>query len=102
MWDRPPGRSARRRRAPHGLTRWEARRLILGKHSGRNALRAHLLELGFMTNDDELRLCYSAAMALADAEKQVTDRDLLTIVHQVRRGNITDANDQNVNAAISN
>jgi 2-isopropylmalate synthase len=79
-----------------------ARRLVLGKHSGRNALRAHLLELGFMTNDDELRLCYSAAMALADAEKQVTDRDLLTIVHQVRRGNISDADNQNVNAAIPN
>ncbi len=79
-----------------------ARRLVLGKHSGRNALRAHLLELGFMTNDDELRLCYSAAMALADAEKQVTDRDLLTIVHQVRRGNISDANDQKISAATTN
>jgi 2-isopropylmalate synthase len=75
-----------------------ARRLVLGKHSGRNALRAHLLELGFMTNDEELRLCYSAAMALADQAKQVTDRDLLTIVHQVRRGNIAAANEPGINA----
>jgi 2-isopropylmalate synthase len=64
-----------------------ARRLVLGKHSGRNALRAHLLELGFMASEDELRQCYSAAMALADASKEVSDRDLLTIVHRVRRGN---------------
>ncbi|HXW17233.1 MAG TPA: hypothetical protein VEJ39_02960, partial [Candidatus Acidoferrales bacterium] len=63
------------------------RRLVLGKHSGRNALRAHLLELGFMASEDELRQCYSAAMALADASKEVSDRDLLTIVHRVRRGN---------------
>jgi 2-isopropylmalate synthase len=75
-----------------------ARRLVLGKHSGRNALRAHLLELGFMTSDDELRLCYTAAMALADAAKQVTDRDLLTIVHQVRRGNIAAADEPGVSA----
>jgi 2-isopropylmalate synthase len=62
-----------------------ARRLVLGKHSGRNALRAHLLELGFMTNDEELLLCYDAAMNLADGTKNVTDRDLMSIVYEVRR-----------------
>jgi len=62
-----------------------ARRLVLGKHSGRNALRAHLLELGFMTNDEELRLCYDAAMNLADGTKNVSDRDLMSIVYEVRR-----------------
>jgi 2-isopropylmalate synthase len=75
-----------------------ARRLVLGKHSGRNALRAHLLELGFMTSDDELRKCYSAAMALADEAKQVSDRDLLTIVHRVRRGSTASANGRGINA----
>jgi len=75
-----------------------ARRLILGKHSGRNALRAHLLELGFMTSDEELRKCYSAAMALADEAKQVSDRDLLTIVHRVRRGSTASADEQGINA----
>jgi len=73
-----------------------ARRLVLGKHSGRNALRAHLLELGFMASDEELRQCYSAAMALADASKQVSDRDLLTIVHRVRRDNKASANESGV------
>jgi len=32
----------------------------------------------------------------------VTDRDLLTIVHQVRRGNITEANEQGVGATTAN
>jgi len=41
-------------------------------------------------------------MALADAEKQVTDRDLLTIVHQVRRKNNSDAKDRGVGAAAPN
>ena len=62
-----------------------SRRLVLGKHSGRNALRARLDELGFQTTDAELADCYTMAIAMADAEKEVTDRDLLAIVHQVRR-----------------
>jgi 2-isopropylmalate synthase len=63
-----------------------ARSLVLGKHSGRNALRARLEELGYTTTSEELDLCYRAAMARADEVKQVSDRDLLTIIHQVRRG----------------
>jgi 2-isopropylmalate synthase len=62
-----------------------SRRLVLGKHSGRNALRARLDELGFQTTDAELADCYTMAITMADAEKEVTDRDLLAIVHQVRR-----------------
>jgi len=65
-----------------------ARRLVLGKHSGRNALRARLEELGYQTTDAELAECYRMATARADAAKQVTDRDLLSIIHQVRRGQI--------------
>jgi 2-isopropylmalate synthase len=62
-----------------------ARRLVLGKHSGRNALRARLEELGYETTDAELAECYTRAIARADAAKQVSDRDLLAIIHQVRR-----------------
>jgi 2-isopropylmalate synthase len=65
-----------------------ARRLVLGKHSGRNALRARLEELGYQTSDAELAECYRMATSRADAAKQVTDRDLLSIIHQVRRGKI--------------
>ena len=65
-----------------------ARRLVLGKHSGRNALRARLEELGYQTTDAELAECYRMATARADAAKQVTDRDLLSIIHQVRRAQV--------------
>jgi 2-isopropylmalate synthase len=63
-----------------------SRRLVLGKHSGRNALRARLAELGYETTAAELAECYRMATALADTAKQVTDRDLLSFIHQVRRG----------------
>lgn len=63
-----------------------SRRLVLGKHSGRNALRVRLEELGYPTSDTELDHCYVMATARADAAKQVTDRDLLSIIHKVRRG----------------
>ncbi len=62
-----------------------ARRLVLGKHSGRNAFRARLSELGFGTTDAELAECYRLAILRADEEKEITDRDLITIIHQVRR-----------------
>lgn len=65
-----------------------ARKLVLGKHSGRNALRARLEELGYQTTDAELAECYRMATKKADEAKQVTDRDLLGIIHQVRRGNL--------------
>ncbi|MBI3668976.1 MAG: 2-isopropylmalate synthase [Acidobacteria bacterium] len=62
-----------------------SRQLVLGKHSGRNALQLRLRELGYETTKEELAECYRQAMALADQTKQVRDRDLLAIVHQVLR-----------------
>ena len=62
-----------------------ARRLVLGKHSGRRALSARLEELGYAVSTEELAECYRAMMEVADRTKQVSDRDLLDIVHRVRR-----------------
>jgi 2-isopropylmalate synthase len=62
-----------------------ARRLVLGKHSGRNAFRSRLGELGFETTDAEVAECYRLAILRADEEKEITDRDLISIIHQVRR-----------------
>ncbi len=76
-----------------------ARRLVFGKHSGRNALRARLEELGYHTTDAELAECYSLAIARADTAKQVTDRDLLTIIHQVRRSQAQAATGQSASSA---
>jgi 2-isopropylmalate synthase len=62
-----------------------SRRLVLGKHSGRNALRSRLDELGYSTTHEELAECYGMATSQADAAKEVTDRDLLSFIHIVRR-----------------
>src|SRR5467141_3903188 len=61
------------------------RQLVLGKHSGRNALRAALLEIGYTPTPEELHECYRRVSALADESKQVHARDLLRIAHQVIR-----------------
>ncbi len=69
------------------------RQLVLGKHSGRNALRAALVELGYDPSGEELEECYRRIIALADESKLVNNRDLLNIAHQVlrKRGSQTSA-----------
>ena len=62
-----------------------ARSLVLGKHSGRNALRLTLRDLGYEATDAELAEVYSRVTALADASKQVRPRDILAIAHEVIR-----------------
>src|SRR3982075_3881696 len=62
-----------------------ARSMVLGKHSGRNALRMTLRDLGFTPSTEDLHECYRRVSALADESKQVQTRDLLAIAHQVMR-----------------
>jgi 2-isopropylmalate synthase len=57
-----------------------ATKLVLGKHSGRHALREHLKELGYDLSDDELQLVFTKFKALADKKKHVMDEDLEAIV----------------------
>src|ERR1700674_3124896 len=61
------------------------RQLVLGKHSGRNALRAALVDIGYAPTPEELDECYRRGSALADESKQGQTRRLLTIAHQVMR-----------------
>jgi 2-isopropylmalate synthase len=64
-----------------------ARSLVLGKHSGRNALRLSLRDLGYEPSDGELAEVYRRVTALADQQKDVRQRDLVAIAHEViRRG----------------
>jgi 2-isopropylmalate synthase len=62
-----------------------ARQLVLGKHSGRNALRVTLKDLGFDPSNEELAECYRRVNALADEAKNVRTRDVLAIANQVIR-----------------
>jgi 2-isopropylmalate synthase len=62
-----------------------SRSLVLGKHSGRNALKMSLRDLGYDPSDVELAECYRRVTALADESKQVRPRDLVAIAHEVMR-----------------
>jgi 2-isopropylmalate synthase len=62
-----------------------SRSLVMGKHSGRNALRSNLRDLGFAPSDAELAEIYRRVTALADKSKSVRPRDILGIAHEVMR-----------------
>jgi 2-isopropylmalate synthase len=51
-------------------------RLVLGKHSGRHALKVRLAQLGFELSVDELREAFATFKNVADFKKEVTDDDL--------------------------
>ncbi len=60
-----------------GLSRTQ---LVLGKHSGRHALRSRLEEMGYHLSDRELTLVFAKFKELADKKKHVVDEDLEVLV----------------------
>ena len=60
-----------------------ANKLVLGKHSGRHALRDRLNELGYMVDDETLVRIYTAFKELADKKKNVYDEDIEAMVETV-------------------
>jgi 2-isopropylmalate synthase len=59
--------------------------LVLGKLSGRHAFRERLAELGYALDEAELDKAFVAFKALADKKKDVTDRDIESLVAEERR-----------------
>ena len=60
---------------------WTENRMVLGKHSGRNALRARLQELGVsFASEDELNAAFSRFKDLADKKHEIFDEDLQALV----------------------
>ena len=55
-------------------------KLVLGKHSGRHALKVRLEQLGYRLSPEELNQTFVRFKALADYKKEVTDRDLEELV----------------------
>jgi 2-isopropylmalate synthase len=71
-----------------------SRSLVLGKHSGRHALRTTLKELGYEPSDAELAECYKRVTTFADQTKHVRARDIMAIAHEViRRKNVAVASE---------
>ena len=62
-----------------------SRSLVVGKHSGRHALRTTLKDLGYEANDAELAEIYRRVTTLADESKQICARDIVGIAHEVIR-----------------
>jgi len=55
-------------------------RLVLGKHSGRHALKDRLRTLGFSLDDKEVDRIFVIFKDLADKKKEIFDDDLIAIV----------------------
>jgi 2-isopropylmalate synthase len=55
---------------------WDGIGLVLGKHSGRHALRAKTEALGYTLTDDELTLVFARFKDLADRKKRLDERDI--------------------------
>jgi len=54
--------------------------LVLGKHSGRHALKQRYTELGYTLTNEELEHAYQSFCTIADQKKDIFDEDLIAIV----------------------
>jgi len=59
--------------------------LVLGKLSGRHAFKQRLSELGYNLNDEDLNRAFVAFKELADKKKDITDRDIESLVAEEQR-----------------
>ncbi len=60
---------------------WSANRMVLGKHSGRNAFKSRLAELGIEFESDEaLNAAFARFKDLADKKHEIFDEDLQALV----------------------
>jgi 2-isopropylmalate synthase len=56
--------------------------LVLGKHSGRHALKARIEDLGFQLNEEQIEKVYDRFKKLADKKKEITDIDLIVLTEE--------------------
>jgi len=61
-------------------------RLVLGKHSGRHALRTKCEHLGHQLTKAELDAVYHGFIEIADRKKGVTDAEISALVHTLKAG----------------
>ncbi len=54
--------------------------LVLGKHSGRHALKDRLLTMGYSLNEEELNELYDRFKKLADQKKEIFEEDIETLI----------------------
>ncbi len=54
--------------------------LVIGKHSGRNAVRSKLEALGYTFDDEKLETIFAAIKVLADKKKVIHDEDIESLI----------------------
>jgi 2-isopropylmalate synthase len=60
----------------------ESSELVLGKHSGRNALSKKIEAMGYQVTQDELDRVFVGFKSLADQKKEVFDEDIVALVQK--------------------
>ncbi len=72
---------------------WVANRMVLGKHSGRNAFKTRMQELGIeLGSEQELNEVFQRFKELADKKHQIFDEDLQALVTEAA----TEAEDETI------
>ena len=59
--------------------------LVLGKLSGRHAFKERLAELGYSLSREDLNRAFTAFKELADKKREVTDRDIESLIAEEQR-----------------
>lgn len=59
----------------------EVNNIILGRHSGRNAILTRIAELGINLSKEETEMVYERFLKVADKKKEVFDEDIFSIVN---------------------
>jgi 2-isopropylmalate synthase len=62
--------------------------MVLGKHSGRHALKTKFVELGYDLNDDDFLKVFQHFKELADKKKNIYDEDLHTLIAAVVQSHV--------------
>ena len=58
----------------------ETNRLVMGKHSGRHAIRDRLMKLGYDLSEKDIANLFMRFKELADKKKEIVDEDLEVLV----------------------
>ncbi len=58
-------------------------RLVMGKHSGRHALRVKLSELGYTLGENGLAEAFERFKTLADSKKEISDQEIGAIAEEI-------------------
>ena len=59
--------------------------LVLGKLSGRHAFKERLAELGYSLSEEDFNRAFNAFKGLADKKKEITDKDIESIIAEEMR-----------------